>query len=232
MEREEFIDNLRIANRSLQHPIASRETGVDLGLIAKLHSADLWLTSKSVDGFESADLSDLSQRDRQQLEKEVVAFRAIAREVPPDKPATKKQSRQARKHLEKIIEVVGKHLLQHWLSAQTDMMQEAASAAKAKGWYVQEDKKELHENLLGSYKAPRLVIRPSEDQGAVLSPVAYFGGGRQGVVDLAIMPSYEIACLVTFRDGKWYIVSQEKGKKSRPFSAKTLVNTITSLPHY
>ena len=74
----------------------------------------------------------------------------------PNKPAPKAISAQARKHLEAIIEIVGHRLLNEWLEAQEQMVEEAMAAAKERGWYVEKDEKELHESLLGAYSAPRL----------------------------------------------------------------------------
>ena len=110
------------------------------------------------------------------------------------------------------------------------MMKEARAAAEAKGWYVQMDEKEVLESLLGSYKAPRLRIR-TQDREVVLDPVARFGSGCQGVVDLVVLPAYETAYLVAFKNGQWQIVSLRGTAHRRPFSQAALVNTITKLSH-
>ncbi len=92
------------------------------------------------------------------------------------------------------------------------------------------DQKEVLESLLGRYKAPRLRIR-TQDGEVVLDPVALFGSGRKGVVDLVVMPTYETAYLLAFKNGQWQIVSPRGTAHSRPLTRATLVNTITKLSH-
>jgi hypothetical protein len=232
MAREEFIDSLRRASQALLPPRVTSGQGAqrDAYLSSKLDSADLWLTPKSVEGFDPADFRDWPQDDRDELAKEVAGFLAIAKQVPANKPATKIQSQRARKHLEAAIRVVRRRLLHEWLEAQKQMISEATAAARAKGWYVEEDEKEVRENLLGIYKAPRLRIR-TPDKEVVLDPIAFFGSGRRGVVDLVVMPTYETKYLVMFQNGDWQIVSPRRTLHRRPFNQTTLVNTITHLSH-
>ena len=202
----------------------------DADLSSMLHSADLWLTRGAVGGFDPADFTDWGRQDRENLEKEVASFLAIAEQVLGNKPATKSQSQKARKHLETVIDMVRRHLLPEWLEAQRRMLDEATAAARAQGWFVERDEKEVVESLLGTYKAPRLRIR-TENQEVVLDPIALFGSGRQGVVDLVVMPSYERTHLVVFKDDAWQIISPHGKLHRRPFSRTTLINTITNLPH-
>lgn len=227
MAREQFIDSLRHASRMLTAPDPSRQREVptDASPVSRIISANLWLTPRSVEGFDPA---DWPPREREELTREVAAFRVIAEGVSPDKPPTRAQSKQARKHLERVIDIVGSQVLHDWLGAQKEMMEEARAAAEARGWYVQMDEKEVLESLLGSYKAPRLRIR-ADDKEVVLDPVARFGSGHQGVVDLVVLPTYETAYLVAFKDGRWQIVSPHGTAHRRPFTQATLVNTITTL---
>ena len=53
------------------------------------------------------------------------------------------------------------------------------AAAKAKGWYIEKDEKQIEESLLGTYKAPRLLIRTWEKE-MMLSPVARFCADGKG----------------------------------------------------
>lgn len=198
----------------------------DLDHNSLLFTAKGWLTPKSVGGFDPSDWPE----DFQRLQTEIANFLAIADKVGPDTPPPKLQIKQARTHLEKIIKIVRPQLLQHWLQAQQKMIVEATAAAQAHGWFVQQDEKELLESLLGSYKAPRLRIR-TRDKEIVLDPIACFGSGGQGVVDLVVMPTYETAYLVVFKDDNWQIVSTHGTAHRRPFTQTTLVNTISRLSH-
>ena len=232
MAREEFIDSLRFASRLLPPPTVSSGQGAhtDLQLSSMLHSADLWLTRKSVYGFEPVDFADWPMQDRTELAQEVAAFLEIADQVPANKPATKVQSKQARKHLEKAIKIVRQHLLPEWLKAQKEMLDKAKAAAKGKDWFFEEDEKDVRESLLGEYKAPRLRIR-TKNRELVLDPIARFGSGRQGVVDLVKMPTYERVSLIAFKDGGWQIISPSGTLRGRPFTQTALVNTINKLSH-
>jgi hypothetical protein len=225
MAREEFIDNLRAASRFLFPPKAKAGDPAALLYSSPVYRADLWLTPKSVAGFTP---SDWPANIRTALEKHVAAFLALAEKVPGDKPATKSQSQQARKHLEAIIDIVGKLLLPEWLDAQGEMVKEAELAATAKGWYHVKDFKEMKESLLGTYKAPRLRIRTATKE-VVLDPVARFGSGRRGVVDLVVLPSFETAYLVAFQEGAWQIISPRGSLHRRPFTQSTLIKTLSQL---
>jgi hypothetical protein len=217
----------------LPPPRVSHDEGprADSVYTSTIHSANLWLTKKSVEGFDPADFANWPKQEREELAKEVEAFLAIAGQVPANKPASKTLSGRARKHLEGAIKIVRQPLLRDWLEAQKRMLEEATSAARSKGWYVEQDEKEVLESLLGAYKAPRLRIR-APDQEVVLDPIALFGSGRQGIVDLVVMPTYETAYFITLKNGHWQIVSPKGTLNSRPFTPQTFVNTITGLSRH
>jgi hypothetical protein len=222
MAREEFIDNLRLADQ-LFAPMKTSWPGGRTSYF----SGDPWLTPNVVDGFDPADFADWPKEEREKLKSEIAAFLGVAKDVPPDGPATPVQRRKAREHLEAAMKVVRPRLLKEWREAQEKMLQEATSAARAEGWYVEKDEKKIEESLLGEYYAPRLRIR-TPDKEVVLDPIACFGSGRQGIVDLVVLPTYETAYLIVFRRGDWRIVSYRK-QYDKPFTAKTLVHTITRL---
>ena len=118
-----------------------------------IHSADLWLTKKSVEGFDPADFANWPKQELENLTKEVEAFLEIAGQVPANRPANKTLSGRARKHLEGAIKIVRRPLLRDWLEAQKRMVEEATSAAQSNGWYVEQDEKEVLESLLGAYES-------------------------------------------------------------------------------
>ena len=223
MSRNRFVDNLRLASKLLARPrvevIASNKDCSD---------SDVWLTPKTVADFQVGDFADLPLTERLKLEGDVASFLTVARSIAPDTPASTQQRVKARRALEGIIRTVRQLLLADWLTAQQAMMRDATAAAESKGWYVERDEKVVSESLLGEYKAPRLTIR-TDTKGVVLEPIAYFGSGRRGVVDLILLPAYETKCLVTFQNGQWELVSPDGRLHRRPFSASALVNTITHL---
>jgi hypothetical protein len=230
MAREEFIDNLRRASQAMAPPNVDMH-GYGLGPRSDVYlrgMADLWLTTKSVEGFDADDFADWPEDVRATLKAEVTAFNAIVEKIPADKPPTKAQLRQARKHLGLAMDIVRDQLLPEWIAAQNQMIDVATGTAKAKGWYVDKDEKEVLESLLGRYKAPRLRIR-TVDNEVVLDPIARFGSGQQGVVDLVRMPTFETAYLIAFKDKHWQIVSLGRASHRRPFTQLTLANTINKL---
>jgi hypothetical protein len=233
MARQDFIENLRMASRMLPLPRENGGQGPQTEAYESssslMRSHELWFNERFLQGFDPRDFADWPKDERDRLAKEVAAFRAIAERVPANTPATKTQSKQAWRRLERAIQIVGKHLLDEWLLAQERMLDEAKAAAKANGWYVEQDEKEVVESLLGAYKAPRLRIR-ALDREAVLNPIAYFGSGRRGVVDLVVLPTYETAYFLTFKNGEWKIVSPNGAQNKRPFTRETFASTFSRLP--
>jgi hypothetical protein len=226
MAREDFFDSLRMAD-GMFAPMKMIWPDSKVTYF----QGDLWLTPSSVEGFDSADFADWPEEERKRLEAEVDAFLEIARKVPPNQPAPKARAKQARKHLEAAMKIVRNRILTEWLEAQEEMIQEAAEAARAKGWYVEKDQMQLEESLLREYHAPSLLMR-TWDREMRLLPVARFCAGRQGVVDLMVSPPYERAYMVTFKDGRWHIVSLQGKQNARPFNRKTFTNTISRLTQF
>jgi hypothetical protein len=226
MARQDFINNLRTAARLLEPPLATPEQGARALLLDR---AELWLTPKSVADYSLEDFTDWPKAKRAALDEAVRAFLALASTVPPKQPTPKSVSRQARKHLERAIELVRTEVVEDWLEAQNELMADAQRAAAAKGWFSELDQKEMKDSLLGRYRAPRLRIR-TLDREVVLDPVTRFGSGGQGIVDLVVLPTYETAYLVMFKDGAWRIVSPRGRMHARRFTPKTLVSTINRLP--
>src|SRR5688500_9071092 len=99
MAIDKFIDSLRLASRSLLPPrvVSGQGAKVDDYFARSLHQTDLWLTKKSVDGFDPADFNGWPSKDQRELAREVEAFLRIAEGVTADQPAKKSQSVEARK---------------------------------------------------------------------------------------------------------------------------------------
>ncbi len=89
----------------------------------------------------------------------------------------------------------------------------------------------VEESLLRTYNAPRLRIK-TWDREMMLMPVARFCAGRQGAVNVMVSPTYERAYMVTFKDGRWQIVSLQGKQNKRPFNRETFANTISRLSQF
>jgi hypothetical protein len=224
MAREDFFDSLLLADRLLP-PMKVSGPG---SRTDAYFSGDPWLSPDSVEGFDPADFADWSREEREKLKREVDAFLAIAQEVPPNEPVTRRQSEPALKHLTEAMKIVRNRLVPEWREAQEKMLEEATAAAQAKGWYVEKDEKKIEEGLLGTYKAPRLLIRNPEKE-VWLTPVARFCAGRQGVVDLKVSPTFDRAYIITYQDGRWQIASLQGRLRKRPFTKDTFANIISEL---
>lgn len=231
MAREEFLKNLRLAARHLESfDESERVNRREAVYVLTLPTADLWLTTKAVDGFDAEEFTDLAPAEREELRANVASFREITEAIPPDEPAPKAKSRRARKHLERIIEIVRKPVLEEWLAAQERMIGEAVEAAKSRHWHVERGEKQVVEGFLGRYTAPRLHIFASPDGGVVLNPVARFAANGKGVVDVAVMPTYDTAAMLMLDGGQWRI-ARHGLDRGRPFSGERLVAQITRLMH-
>lgn len=115
MSKQDFLKNLRIAGGLFAHPSVKSDSPHleqrELDEMAKrITLADLWLTPKSVQGFEPNDFSELGHDRQKELQIAVQQFRDVAIQVPPDKPATPEQYRTAKGHFEKILK-----LLDHYI---------------------------------------------------------------------------------------------------------------------
>jgi len=66
----------------------------------------IWLTPKTVEGFDPKEFEFLSPAERASLTDAVDRFRDIARKVPPNKPATDEQIQQALPQFHRIVEIL------------------------------------------------------------------------------------------------------------------------------
>lgn len=73
---------------------------------AMLRGAHIWLTPKSVEGYEESDFGFLSVDERARLTQGVNDFVAVARQVPPDQPATDEQVQTALPAFRCVLEVL------------------------------------------------------------------------------------------------------------------------------
>jgi hypothetical protein len=236
MSREEFINNLRTASQALR--LSNKPEGLvprdNWDLYSVRDSTELWLapwlTTHSVDGFDPADFTELSDSNVKNLTREVIAFQEFAGQAK-DGRTTKTLIKKARTHLETVIATVRKPLLDDWLSAQASMLEQAKTAAKLNDWYAHQDEKEVSESLLGSYKAPRLRIK-SQDLDVVFDPIARFGSDGRGVIDLVTMPNYETSHYITLKNDVWWIAAaNDPSLRHQRFSQKTLVNAMSRVSH-
>lgn len=114
MSKQEFLLNMRVA-RSLfgnQRVTADSPTMNTADLSKSLSRAAIWLTPKSVEHFNAADFPELGEKQAE-LQNAVLAFHAIAKEVPPNEPATNEQLENAKVAFERILKIIEPYLPTH-----------------------------------------------------------------------------------------------------------------------
>jgi hypothetical protein len=226
----EFITSLRTASRLMVPPRVRTVPGSrhESSIAAALESADFWLTKRSVKGFDPADFAPLDPAERRALEAEVNAFLEVAATVPAKGPASLEQSEQGRLHLERILEIVRKPILDEWIKAQEWMMNEAAEAARSRKWLVERDTHVVSESLLGIYECPRLLVR-SWNAEAMLATVARFGVLGEGIVHVVVSPAYEREAYITYKNSRWRISLARGDQATKAFSQASFIKTIGPL---
>ena len=117
--REEFILDVRRSARTLQNPnVEADSDAVDTDAIAKiLHRAALWLTPKVVEHYDPDDFADEQTDQQNRLRLAVEEFRKLARQIPPDQPATVDHFMEGAERLRELIKVFGGMVLAEWLCA-------------------------------------------------------------------------------------------------------------------
>ncbi len=95
--KEKFLANFRVARNLFFHSrTATDSPTIDTASISDaLTRGALWLTPKSVEAFNAADFPELKPDRQAELLNAVQSFKAIASQVPVDKPPTKEQYHNA-----------------------------------------------------------------------------------------------------------------------------------------
>jgi hypothetical protein len=91
--KDKFLTNFRVArNLFVHHRAESESPTIDTASISDaLTRGALWLTPKSVEGFNAADFPELKADRQAALLNAVKSFKAVASQVPADKPPTGEQ---------------------------------------------------------------------------------------------------------------------------------------------
>jgi hypothetical protein len=115
MSKRDFLDNLRVARNLLVHGGVTTDCRrLDSAALSRaLTRAAIWLTPSSVKGFRPADFSELGAPKQQALADAVQEFERVARQVPPDAPATNDQFSEAKAALESVLAILGNYLPSH-----------------------------------------------------------------------------------------------------------------------
>jgi len=110
--KELFLANFRIARNLFVHSrIEADIQPINTASISEsLTRAALWLTPKSVEGFNAADFPELQLKQQAELLNAVQAFTAIAAQVPADKCPTSEQYGNAATAFITILKILSPYL--------------------------------------------------------------------------------------------------------------------------
>jgi hypothetical protein len=228
MSREEFFDSVRNSAALATPAAATDHPGHNpIDLTRALRRAAIWLTPKSVEGFDPHDFEDLDPKRRQRLEAAVRGFRDVAGRVPANAPATDEQAKAGWSRFEEIAAIVRQLVRDEWVRDVSRLVGEAEAWSGERGWVAKRMGKTLKDKFLGAYEAPQLLIHTTQHQ-LLLDPVARYVPGASGLLDLAVLPSYE-SVMITRADGKWSIHPVGDGGRRREWSERAFVDAVTKL---
>lgn len=110
--KDKFLASLRVARNLFSHPrVEADGPTIDTSSISDaLTRGAIWLTPKSVEGFDAKDFPELKADRQMELLNAVQAFGAVARQVPADKPPTKEQYGNAATAFIAILNILSPYL--------------------------------------------------------------------------------------------------------------------------
>jgi hypothetical protein len=136
--KRDFLSNFRVARNLFVHPrVEADKTSVPATAIqGALSRADIWLTPKSVAGFNAADIPELGLDRQRELQAAVQSFLAVAKQVPADRPATAEQFGNASVAFAKIRQILEPYLS---LPDEARNIEKALRAVDFPAWVVNWD---------------------------------------------------------------------------------------------
>jgi hypothetical protein len=111
--KRDFLLNLRAARNLFVHTHnvkADSDSSDTEAISATLTRAAIWLTPKSVAGFNAADFPEIGPERQAELLAAVQSFNAVADQVPPNEPATHEQYGNARVAFARILAILEPYL--------------------------------------------------------------------------------------------------------------------------
>lgn len=108
MSKQDFLVNYRVARKLFAHgKVESDTSGLDpVSLERQISRAAIWLTPKSVEGFNGDDFPELAEDRRRDLEEAIRDFKEVAKDVPATKLATTEQLKRARAAFERARQIL------------------------------------------------------------------------------------------------------------------------------
>jgi hypothetical protein len=110
--KREFLSNLRVARNLFAHARAEADTSAidTTEVTSAVARAAIWLTPKSVAGFDASDFGELGVERLNDLLFAVQAFKAIAAKVPADQSATRDQIGNASVAFTRMLQILSPYI--------------------------------------------------------------------------------------------------------------------------
>jgi hypothetical protein len=138
MAKQEFLSNFRIARNLFAHPHVPTDSSQinPQAMERMLARAAIWLTPKSVKGFNADDFPELGIDRQRELQAAVREFLEVAKEVPPNEPATPEQFGNAQVAFAKMLTILQPYLP---TSQEGEQVEEALKRVDFPPWIVNWD---------------------------------------------------------------------------------------------
>lgn len=202
--KEEFVLDVRRAARLAEKPPVITSSGLaNPDVIAKTLHRAAWLTPKVVEHYDPAEFDDLPPELRESLARSVETFRAIAATVSANQHTTAEQLARGEEAFRALLTAIRDVVLAEWIHAVDGLVGNTECWATELGWVAKRVERRLSETLLGTYKAPQLLMHAAPNL-YVLDPVARFVPGAAGAFDLSVQPSFYTISLYRDFGGVWY----------------------------
>ena len=228
MAQEDTLKQLWRVVRHSFPAVATDSAAIDHVAIEQLlQRADLWLSSKTVEGYDPADFADWPADQQKVLAAAVEGFRTVAKTVAPNRPASVEQRTAAAEWLGRILQVVRPIVRDEWLRAVETLVIEAEDWCRRRDWLNHLSHKTITEPLIGQYEAAQLLVHLPEGR-FMLTPISRFVAGGTGLIDLYAMPALAGRSIVR-RSGKWEIIPEKSRDRPQPWSETAFSNLIASL---
>ena len=95
-------------------------------------------------------------------------------------------------------------MLAEWHGRLDALVRDVKGWVEKTGWRTRVIEKPIKDPVLGSYKAPVLLMERDAVEVA-LNPVSRFVPGADGAVDLYLVPAYDDIASLYFEGGRWMI---------------------------
>ncbi len=91
-----------------------------------------------------------------------------------------------------------------WLAQLSELIDHVEGWSKGLDWSTRRIEKKMEDPLIGTYKAPALMLQ-KETVRVLMEPIARSTVGGGGLVDLYRMPAYDDIASLHFYDGSWKV---------------------------